>query len=217
MHVLVVYGTTEGQTRKIAAFLAETLTRAGDVVTLVDVKELPPGFDLAGFDAVILAARVHAGTYPWSMTRFVRHHRAALETRPSAFVSVSMTAAGRTEADRQELDRYVENFTAKTSWRPRPVHHAAGARLYTKHGVVGRWILGLVDRHRFDPSRDHEFTDWEAVSRFAGEFRVAARSQIATSPGSDATFAAAPRGRPGDSAAVGADLAKAPARRELTF
>jgi menaquinone-dependent protoporphyrinogen oxidase len=89
-----------------------------------------------------------------------------------------MVAAGHSDADHQDLDRYIAKFIAATSWRPAIVHHAAGARLYMNHGVIGRWILGVVDRHRFDTSQNHEFTDWADLSRFVEEFRSAVRFVI---------------------------------------
>jgi menaquinone-dependent protoporphyrinogen IX oxidase len=65
---------------------------------------------------------------------------------------------------------YVDAFIAQTGWTPRQVFHVAGARLYTRQNRIGRWILGMVDRHRFDTRRDHVWTDWIALEQFAASF-----------------------------------------------
>ena len=53
MNILVVYGTTEGQTRKIASFMADRVHDRGEGVTLIDSTDVPKDLDVDGFDAVI--------------------------------------------------------------------------------------------------------------------------------------------------------------------
>lgn len=45
MNVLIIYGTIEGQTRKIATFLADHVRQRGENVTLIDSTDLPKGFN----------------------------------------------------------------------------------------------------------------------------------------------------------------------------
>ena len=52
MNVLIAYGTTDGQTAKIAERLAETVRTSGHHVTLVDTAALPYGLDAGSFDVV---------------------------------------------------------------------------------------------------------------------------------------------------------------------
>ena len=167
MQVLIAYGTSEGQTRKIAQFVADRLTAAGDEVALVDVTKLPRHFDLSRYDAAIIAARVHAGAYQSAVKRLVRGNLQALAAMPNAFLSVSMSAAGHVPGDPERVAAYAKGLTARTGWTPEQVHHIPGARKYASHNALGRWILGIVDRHRYDTSRDHEFTDWMAVAALA--------------------------------------------------
>ena len=95
MKMLLVYGTTEGQTRNIARFVADRLIQKGNQVSTVDVAEqaLPP--DPCAFDAVLVAASIHAGRYQSAVIDFVRENLAALRARPSAFLSVSLAAASK--------------------------------------------------------------------------------------------------------------------------
>jgi menaquinone-dependent protoporphyrinogen oxidase len=181
MRVLIVYGTTEGQTRKVATFLADRFLAKSHSVTVVDADKPPAALDAAAYDAIVVAARVHSGRYPASVRRFVRRNRQTLMTKPSAFVSVSMMAARGTAKAPKALARYVARFARKTGWTPRHVHHAAGARFYARQSGFGRWILQRIDSSAFgksvDVSRDHEWTDWDALAGFADGFAAAAPAE----------------------------------------
>ncbi len=179
MRILIVYGTSEGQTRKVATFLANRFSDQSHDVTLANIEDVPPSLDPAAYDAVVVAARVHSGRYPSSIRHFVRRNRAVLADRFSAFVSVSLLAAIDTDKTRAATVGYVAGFADKTGWRPPLVHHVAGARFYTRHGAFGRRILGWIDSKAWgkpiDTSRDHEWTDWQALGRFGDAFLAGAQ------------------------------------------
>lgn len=84
--LLVAYGTTDGQTAKICAFLGEVATQLGREVDLVEVGTRPlcPG----AYDAVIVAASVHAQGHQRSV--WAREHAAELATVPNACISVCL-------------------------------------------------------------------------------------------------------------------------------
>ena len=86
--MLVLYGTTDGQTRKIARRLGETLRECGAEVDVADAAGRMPAPDPDAYDAVVVAASVHAGGYQRPVRRWARAHAAALGRRPTAFVSV---------------------------------------------------------------------------------------------------------------------------------
>lgn len=170
MNILVLYGTSEGQTRRTATFVADRLKARGLKVSLRDITDNAETIELSTFDGAIIAARVHAGRYQRAVTAFATRHNRALTDMPAAFLSVSMSAAGLRPGDMERAENYADRFVRKTGWTPNRVLHVAGARLYTRHNAIGRWILGLVDRHLLDTSQDHEWTDWEQLKRFAEDF-----------------------------------------------
>lgn len=173
MKVLIIYATSEGQTRKIATFLAEHLRSRAFDVTLGDIVAWRDDVRPGDFDAAILAGRVHAGSFPRSLVRFARENAKVLSKLPSAFVPVSMMAARPDEVSRKAAAHYVRRFMKKTGWTPRAVHQAAGARRYSEKGRMGAWILRHIDKWAgfpADTSRDHEWTDWEALAEFADTF-----------------------------------------------
>lgn len=189
MRILILYGTSEGQTRKIASFMADRLRRVGHETVLVDAARLPDRLAPREFDAALVASRVHAGRHLPAVEHFAHKHRAELDAMPNAFVSVSMSAAGQEPGDLEHAGQYLHGFVEHTGWHPHQVHLAAGARLYTHHNRLARWILSIVDRHRFDTRRDHEWTDWRALERFVDDWGHSASLEGAGAP---AAAAAAP-------------------------
>jgi menaquinone-dependent protoporphyrinogen oxidase len=177
MNVLVLYGTTEGQTRKIASFIADRLTAAGHAATLVDANDVVPALDPASFDAVLIAGSLHLGRYQNSVVHFVKAHRAALNARATAFISVSLAAAGDEADDVAGLEKCVHDFLAESGWQPRAVHHAAGAFRYTQYDFFKRWAMKYIAYRKGQPtdtSKDFEYTDWDALGRFIDQFAAQA-------------------------------------------
>jgi menaquinone-dependent protoporphyrinogen oxidase len=62
MDVLIVYGTTEGQTRKIAEWTATHLRERGHQVELSDSAAFASDFDVGTFHAFVIAASVPKST-----------------------------------------------------------------------------------------------------------------------------------------------------------
>ena len=168
--LLIVYGTTEGQTRKIAEHVAGGV--AGWTVTLHDATALPADLDPAAYDAVIVAASLHVGRHQTAVEHFVRRHRTALAASRTAFLSVSLSAAGD-EHDRQDAHDCAERFLSETGWRPDALHLVAGAFRFTEYDFFKRWIMRRIAREKGTPtdtSRDWELTDWTDLDRFMAGF-----------------------------------------------
>jgi menaquinone-dependent protoporphyrinogen oxidase len=136
MKLLLVYGTGEGQTQKISRFVADRLAERGHQTLVVNAIEPSQAADPRDFDAVIIAASVHAGRYPSAIIHYLREHLAALDARPNAFLSVSLAAAGDDEEDIEGLKKCLADFTHETGWTPRCIHHVAGAFRYTTYDFL---------------------------------------------------------------------------------
>jgi menaquinone-dependent protoporphyrinogen oxidase len=173
IRVLIAYGSSEGQTARIAEYLAGVIRDQGHDAFPVDTKRAGiPEPD--GYDAVIVGASVHLGKHQSCVRDFVREHRSALERVPSAFFSVSLAAQDTTDAARREVRGYVEKFVQETGWRPGKVGLFAGALVYTKYGFFKRWVMKKIASSKGSPdtdtSRDYFYTDWADVRRFAEGF-----------------------------------------------
>jgi menaquinone-dependent protoporphyrinogen oxidase len=87
--VLVVYATVEGQSKKIATRIAADIRNAGFEATLADARRCL-GITPPDYDGVVVVASVHMGRHPRSVERFVHEHCSWLQSRPSAFLAVSL-------------------------------------------------------------------------------------------------------------------------------
>lgn len=179
--VLIPYGTTEGQTAKIAEVIAEVLRDAGHEAEPVDIKSLVDTVP-DGYGAAIVGASIHMGKHDKHAVEFVRHNRELLERVPSGFFSVSLAAHG----DLEEAEGYLEQFQQETGWRPAKVALFGGALLYTHYGFLKRRLMKKIAGDKpghlgTDTSRDYVYTEWDAVRGFAEEFL----SQLSTTTASD--------------------------------
>lgn len=172
MNVLIVYGTTEGQTRKIARFMAERVRDREDNVTLIDSTDLPENLEIDGFDAIIAAGSLHNGRHQAALFQFVRDRAATLQTKVTAFVSVSLSMAGD-DADRLDAATCADRFLEVAGWKPTITHLVAGALRYTQYDFFKGWILKTIAASKgasTDTSMDHEFTDWQDLEAFVTAF-----------------------------------------------
>jgi menaquinone-dependent protoporphyrinogen oxidase len=172
-HTLVFYGTQYGQTAKVARYIADCLTRYGVVAKLVNGEYAPRDLPLADCDGVIVGASVIRGRHQRCVRRFVSEHRDALNAMPSAFFSVSASAASLDSQGKKDAQRCIDEFLHDTGWRPAFTESVAGAMAFTKYNPFLRWMMKQISKRNGGPtdtSRDHEFTDWEQIERFTEVF-----------------------------------------------
>lgn len=164
MKLMIVYGSTEGQTRKISEFLRDESEKAGHIPALFDAMVTPP--DPAEFDAVLVAASLHGGKYQVTVKDFVQKYHRSLNQMNSGFLSVSLTAATDEPESWKELKQHTEDFLLETGWKPNFVEQIAGALLYTQYDYFKRFIMRMISQRAggdTDTSHDHEYTDWNQV------------------------------------------------------
>lgn len=172
MRVLVLYGTSEGHTGTIATTIGSTLLDAGFDADVIEAGSIEPA--LGRYDAVIVAASVHAGGFQEPLLRYVRAHAAELAAKPAAFVVVCLTVLLKHDAlIAAELRRIVQRFAADTHWTPPLVKYVAGALRYTRYNFLKRAIMKRLAAKAgadTDTSRDHVYTDWDDLRAFTSDF-----------------------------------------------
>jgi menaquinone-dependent protoporphyrinogen oxidase len=170
-NVLVLYASKHGQTAKVAAHVAEALTHDGvtaDVREIHDSAEISP----SDFDAVIVGASIHAGHHQRQIVAWAKRNASSLRPMPTAFFSLSLTAAEDTDQTRHVTGKYVDDFIDETGWSPGRTATFAGALQYREYNFATRLLMRLIMRrggHPTDSSRDYDYTDWDAVTRFGHE------------------------------------------------
>jgi menaquinone-dependent protoporphyrinogen oxidase len=191
MRVLIAYGSRHGHTASIAERIALRLRELGAEVVLTGH---PNTENPATFDAAIVGGRVHGSHYPLRVMWFVRRHHRALQSRPSAFFSVSLLQLALDPDRRAKTQGLPARRIISLGWTPQRIEVFAGGLSWKEqYGLLApifkrtwRRVLGT----RIDPSQAQQvFTDWAEVDRFAQSF-----FELANGPRTDHTSAAGAAG-----------------------
>lgn len=178
MKLLLVYGTTEGQTKKVAEFVAQHLAQQGHQTLVINAVDAAATIDPHAVDAVLIAASLHAGRYQSPIIHYVSEHLTEINAHPNAFLSVSLAAASQDEDDVEGLKQCLAGFAHQTGWTPERIHHVAGAFRYTSYDFLKRWAMKYIAYRKgapTDTSRDYELTDWADLAGFVDTFVQAAQ------------------------------------------
>jgi len=171
--LLVLFGTTDGQTAKIANALADGLRAEGCAADAVNAAERPD-VRPEEYDGVLVAASLHAGGYQRAVRRWTREHALELAGKPSAFVSVCLGVLEKNPVTDRNLKRIMGEFFDATRWHPAMNRIVAGGLPYTKYNFLKKWVMRRIvattGSGDLDTTRDYEYTDWEDLKVFARQF-----------------------------------------------
>lgn len=162
MKILIAYATTDGQTRKVARFVADHLTDAGHATELLNVADAE-GLEIARFGAAVLAGSLHAGGYQKALATFVSAHARKLATMPTLFLPVSLSAAGNDPDDWAGLQGALEKFLVETLWQPGQIEHVAGAFRFSEYDFFRSWAMKRIAAQKGEvmpADGNREYTDW---------------------------------------------------------
>ena len=168
--VLVIYGTSYGQTEKIAIRIAAGLERRGFEVELCNAAISKPHLKLEEYAGVLVGSSIIARGHQRPIKDFIRDHVATLNIVPSAFFQVSASAGSASPHARAAAQQILQDFIADQGWMPILSASLPGAINYTKYSLLLKWYMKRASARNggsTDTSRDHEYTDWAEVERFA--------------------------------------------------
>jgi menaquinone-dependent protoporphyrinogen oxidase len=181
--VPVLFATSEGQTALIAIRLAAVLHEHGLEAEAIDVSTLEAGtIDWTRVRGALVGASLHGGKHQKTAARFVHAHASDLNAVPSAFFSVSLSAASKNPAEVAEAERIARAFPAEHGWTPLRVALVAGRLAYREYNFLIRFVMKRIAKKEGGPtdtSRDHELTDWDQVDRFGREMAQAIHARVA--------------------------------------
>lgn len=166
---LIVYASTHGHTAKIAGRVTALLRSKNIDVDLHNVSAGAGALSLDA-DAVIAMGSVHREHHQRELVDWVKSHRMRLAALPTAFVSVSLTAAEDTDEARRATRKLTDDFADETGWTPTRTFWVAGALQYREYDFFTRTLMRLLMRHAGHPtdvSQDYDYTDWDGVDRIA--------------------------------------------------
>lgn len=171
MKILIIYGTIEGQTRKIARFMEEVLQEAKHAVVISNATEAPPS--PKEFDMVLIGSSIHLHKYNSAIKHYVTEHVDELNKKPSAFFSVCMAVASNIPEEHEEVAKIASDFLEQTGWKTNTVWHWAGALRYTQYDYFKKLTMRMIAKKQggaTDTSKDHEYTDWDKVKTSVLDF-----------------------------------------------
>jgi menaquinone-dependent protoporphyrinogen oxidase len=182
--VPVFFATSEGQTRRIAKRIASVLHDLGLESCAIDIA----GPEAAEIDwthvrGALVGASLHRGKHQKAAERFVRSHALDLTDVPSAFFSVSLSAASKNAREVEAAKDLAKAFPAGCGWTPVRIDSVAGRLAYREYGFFIRLVMKRIARKEgapTDTSRDYELTNWEEVDKLARDMarRVHARAAV---------------------------------------
>jgi len=171
--VLILYSSETGQTAKIADRMAQKMRDNGHTVDCLELDQLPRDFDIETYDGILIGAPVRMMSFPKSVVRFAKKNRDKLVAHNAGFFTVCMAVASTTPKAHQDLEKWIASFFSETGWQPAKQAVFAGAVLYTKYDFVTRMVMKKIsasEGHSTDTSCDHEYTDWDQVTKFTDEY-----------------------------------------------
>lgn len=171
MTLLVVYESIEGQTQKIALFIAEQARKTGREVRLVNTADKMAAVSFEDTSHVILAAPVHERRHPKAFEVFVGASEPKLKVRKTFMVSVSLKAAFKDGME--DAQDFLTEMKMRTKFEPTEEMLLAGAVRTGSYDYFSSQILQHVVLDGQDSSvgtKDQEFTDWTALSQRVAAF-----------------------------------------------
>lgn len=176
-NTLIVYATTDGQTRKISERIRENLVRDGLDCTLVGIEDAA-GIEPAEFDGFIAGASVRYGRHDPEMARFLDANRDSIVRIPNAFFSVNLIAR-KPEKRNLAGNKYLRKFLDRLSFSPMHVEIVAGKLDYPSYRYIDRVMIQMIMKMTGGPTDGKsviEYTDWDQVDRFAARMSEAIAS-----------------------------------------
>src|SRR4051794_12805804 len=140
-HIAVIFGTTDGQTAKIARYFTDVLRSEGHLVSIYDTRAAIPDSVLKGEEGAVIAGSIRLGKFQKPLIEFVRANRDELKKIPTIFLPVSLSAARSSAAAKREVKKTIVEFIDQTGFGPSAIHPVAGALVYSRYGFFTKLAM----------------------------------------------------------------------------
>ena len=169
MSCLLIYSSTDGQTKKICDVIKENLPNKSPI-QICTVDEAI-NLDINNYDKIILGASIRYGNYKSNLFKFIKNNIEILDKKKNAFFSVNVVAR-KNEKGTPSTNPYIKKFLKKTNWRPKKIEVFAGKVDYPNYNFFNKLVIRFImyiTKGPTDISQSYEFTDWEKVKKFSKE------------------------------------------------
>jgi menaquinone-dependent protoporphyrinogen oxidase len=166
-NILIIYSTTDGQTRKICHKLQEVIEQQAHKVKMVSIQD-ESQVDLASFDKIVIGASIRYGKHSPLIIDFIKKNEQLLTEKSNAFFSVNLVAR-KPDKNQPETNPYMQKFLKQISWHPKKLAVFAGKIDYPRYSFFDRLMIRLImlmTKGPTNPKTVVEFTDWQQVEAF---------------------------------------------------
>ena len=169
MDDLIIYSSTDGQTKKICEKIIENLP-SRNKFKLISLDEALY-FNLEKCEKIIIGASIRYGRHNKKVLDFIIKNKNILDLKKTAFFSVNVVAR-KEEKSTPETNPYVLSFLKKTNWKPNKLSVFAGKVDYPNYNFINKIVIRfimMITKGPTDINNSYEFTNWENVRKFAKE------------------------------------------------
>ncbi len=166
---LIIYSTTDGQTKRICDRIIESSDKKLEV-TLCKIENSLE-VDLAQYTKIVIGASIRYGKHNPLVYKFVKVNKEELEKKQTAFFTVNVVARKKGK-NKPDTNPYMKKFLELSGWRPNKLAVFAGRIDYPSYRFFDRLIIRfimLITNGPTDTTKTYEFTDWKKVNQFAKE------------------------------------------------
>ena len=170
MNSLIIFSTTDGQTKKICEKIKENSINK-DNYEIVSLKEVFKK-KIEEYDKIIIGASIRYGRHNPEVYKFIKSHKNTLEKKKSAFFSVNVVAR-KPDKNTPDTNPYIKKFLKKTKWKPKKLGVFGGKIDYPKLNFINKNVIRFIMFVTNGPTNInniYEFTDWGSVKKFTKEF-----------------------------------------------
>ena len=170
MNSLIIYSTTDGQTKKICEVIKEHSINKNSY----EIVPLDEAFhrEVKQYDRIIIGASIRYGRHHPRIYEFIQYNKNILDKKKSAFFSVNVVAR-KPDKNTPDTNPYIKKFLKKTSWEPTKLGVFAGKIDYPRLSFINKNVIRLIMLITSGPTNinnSYEFTDWQNVKKFISEF-----------------------------------------------
>jgi menaquinone-dependent protoporphyrinogen oxidase len=165
--ILIVYSSTDGQTKKICQKLQEVIERQAHQVKMTAIEDVQQ-IDLTSFDKIVIGASIRYGKHSPLIIDFIKKNERILTEKSNTFFSVNVVAR-KPEKNQPDTNPYLQKFLKQISWQPKKLAVFAGKIDYPRYSFFDRLFIQLImlmTKGPTDPEAMVEFTDWQKVEAF---------------------------------------------------
>ncbi len=169
MKSLIIYSSTDGQTKKICEVIRENFNNK-EFIKILPIEDAF-NLDINNYDQIILGASIRYGNYKSNLFKFIKNNIGILDKKKNAFFSVNVVAR-KSEKNTPGTNPYIKKFLKKTNWRPKKIEVFAGKVDYPNYNFFNKLVIRFImfiTKGPTDISQSYEFTDWKKVQKFSKE------------------------------------------------